>query len=162
DAGFDPQRLIQTIVTTTPGPWEKAQKTGNDIVLLGDVLFVRQSGQAHREVAGLLAALRKPARRTFTLDAPQHAALRLKLQTNVTVDFHDTPLSDAVSKLSTQADVGIRLDKSALRKRNLRERTPVSLKLSDQKLSIVLQALVAEWNLTWILRDGVLWITSQQ
>ena len=36
----------------------------------------------------------------------------------------------------------------------------MTLKLTEQKLGTVLQALVAEWDFTGMLQDGVLWITS--
>jgi hypothetical protein len=160
DAGYDASRLLHAIQEGTTGEWEEAEGVGGAIILLGDVIFVRQPARIHREVAGLLAALRKPARRTFTLDAPQHAAIREKLQQRVSIDLQDAPLGNAVKLLTQQTGIDIRLDGRAMRERRVRERTPVSLKLSDQKLTVVLQALVAEWGFKALPEDGVLWITS--
>ena len=56
--------------------------------------------------------------------------------------------------------IEIRLDTRALRNARIREREPVTLKLSGRKLKTVLQAMILDLNLTWILRDGVLWITT--
>ncbi|MEE3371326.1 MAG: hypothetical protein VX346_18475, partial [Planctomycetota bacterium] len=42
----------------------------------------------------------------------------------------------------------------------IREREPLTLKLANRKLGTVLQALSLNLELTWILRDGVLWITT--
>ena len=47
--------------------------------------------------------------------------------------------------------IDIRLDLPALRRRRVREREPVTLNLSQRKLETVLQAIVLDLNLTWIL-----------
>ena len=162
DAGYEGRALSETIVTSTnPTSWDENGGQGG-VVLLGDVLFVRNTAAVQREVAGLLAALRKHGRRTLTADAPQHAILRQKLEQNVTVNLKETPLADAIAEIARQAQADIRLDHAELRKSGVRERIPVSLELADQKLKVVLGALLAERNLTWILRDGALWITSQE
>jgi hypothetical protein len=107
-----------------------------------------------------LAALRNHARQTFVLDPLQHLVLRQKLEANVSVDFLDTPLEAAVRQLAADSRIDIRLDMPALREIRVREREPVTLKLADRKLKTVLQAMVSDLNWTWILRDGVLWITN--
>lgn len=162
DAGFKPTDLTESILTTTEGPWTGSEHAGSGIVLLGDVLFVRQTDRMHRQVAGLLAALRKHGRRTFSFDAPQNENLRQKLDSNVTVNFKETSLSWAVGTLAKQAQIDIRLDKKALIAAGVRDRSLVTLALTDQKLSTVLQTLLTDFNLTWVLRDGVLWITSNK
>ena len=162
DAKYEPETLIETITGVTSGRWEQRSGEGGTSVLLGDVLFIRQTDKVHREVAGLLAALRKHARRTFILNPPQQAILRLKLDQNVTVDFQETPLVVAVQELSRQVQADIRLDTETLTASGVRERVPVSLKLADQKLSSVLRALLANHALTWDIRDNVLWITTME
>lgn len=125
-------------------------------------MFLRHTGEVHRQVESLLGALRKHGRRTFILDPPQHLLLRQKLNDNVTVAFDDTPLDTAVSELGNQLNIDIRLDLPALRDIRVRERQPVTLKLTDRSLKTVLQSLVMDFDLTWVLRDGVLWITSEE
>ncbi len=162
DAGYDAVRLTETITTVIdPTTWDGNGGPGG-VVALGDVLFVRNSEAIHRQVAGLLAALRKHGRRTLIADAPQHDMLRKKLDQPVTVSFHDMPFADAIAEIARKAQVDIRLDHAHLREAGVRERIPASLDLADQKLRIVLGALLREHSLTWILRDGVLWITSQE
>jgi hypothetical protein len=160
DAGYKSDDLIATIKAAVDGPWTGGGEDGRSIELLGDVLFVRQTSPMHREVAGLLAALRQHGRQTLTFDPPLHALLRQSLDQNVTVDFQDTPLSAAVRQLAESSGADIRLDTVSLRASRIRDREPVTLKLADRKLSTVLQALLADLRLTWILRDGVLWITT--
>jgi hypothetical protein len=162
DEGFDLDRLEDVIRDTiAPDSWENVGGEGV-VSSLGDVLFVRQNDDVHREVAALLKALGKPGRQTFLNDPTQHQRLREKLQGNVSVDFQDSPLEAAVQRLAEEASVDVRLDVSALRNARIREREPVTLKLADRSLETVLRAVVLDLDLTWVLRDGVLWITSAE
>ena len=147
--------------TVAPAEWDQVGGAGV-INSLGDVLFIRQTDQLQREVQGLLAALRDHGRQTFINDPPQHLLLRQQLEENVSVEFSDTPLEAAIDRLAEITKIDIRLDEPALRKIRVREREPVTLKLTDRKLHTVLQAIVLDLDLTWILRDGVLWITSRE
>ena len=160
DAGFELDRLEDVITSTiAPDTWEDVGGEGV-VSSLGDVLFVRQNDDVHREVKALLQALGKPGRQTFLNDPTQHLRLREKLRENVSVDFQDTPLEAAVQRLAEVASIDVRLDVSALRSARVREREPVTLKLVDRSLETVLQAVVLDLDLTWVIRDGVLWITS--
>lgn len=160
DAGYAPDDLSETILSAIDAPWEMEEGEGGSYEWLGDVLFVRQNDLAHRQIMGLLAALRNHSRRTFAYDPPQHAALREKLDQNVEVAFVDTPLRRAIEELAEQTGADIRLDTPALRESRVRDREPVSLTLSGRKLETVLHVLLADLQLRWILRDGVLWITN--
>ncbi|MEC9092207.1 MAG: hypothetical protein VX438_05840, partial [Planctomycetota bacterium] len=162
DQQFDPDDLTASIIDgSDPETWEDSGGTGT-LILLGDVLFVRQSDEMHRKVSGLLVALEKHGRRTFIDDPPEHEALREKLNARVTVDFEDTPLSEAVKELATKTETDLRIDLASFRQARVREREPVSLKLTDQKLVSVLQALAAKLRLTWTLRNGVILVTTEQ
>ncbi len=160
DVGFEADSLLDVIKTTiAPDTWEDVGGAGV-VSLLGDVLFVRQNDHIHCEIKALLQALHAPGRQTFLNDPVQHLALREKLKDNVSVDFEDTPLETAVRQLAEVAGADIRLDIAALRDTGIRERTPVTLRLEDRSLETVLQAVVLDLELTWVIRDGVLWITS--
>ncbi len=162
DAGYDLDTLGGLIENTlAPTTWENVGGAGV-VSFLGDVIFVRQTDDIQREVRGLLAALQKHGRRTFSLDPPQHALLRQKLGENVTVAFRETPLEKAVEQLAQKAQIDIRLDVPALRKTGIRQRRPITLALTDRKLKTVLQAMLIDLEMTWILRDGVLWLTTDE
>ena len=125
---------------------------------LGDVLFVRQTDQFHRKVAGLMAALRKHGRRTFIADPPIHQKMKDKMTTIISVKFDETPLNQAIRVLADKSKIDIRLHQASLQKIRVRDRQPVSLTLENRKLSTV---LLSDLNLTLILRDGVIWVTSE-
>jgi len=162
DAGYDAEALKETIFSViTPESWDEVGGTGA-VNPLGDVIFIRQTDEVQREIRGLLAALRKHGRRTFTLDPPQHESLRAKLEEKVTLPLRDTPLDAAVAQLAKETGIDIRLDLPALRDIGLRQREPITLSLADRPLRTVLQAMLLDLDLTWVLRDGVLWITSTE
>ena len=160
DAGFELGRLEDVITSTiTPDTWDAVG--GNGVVnSLGDVLFVRQNDDVHRQIKALLQALGEPGRQTFLNDPTQHLRLRETLRQNVSVDFQDTPLESVAQRLAEVAGIDVRLDVSALRRRTYSGAQPVTLKLLDRSLETALQAVVMDLDLTWVIRDGVLWITS--
>lgn len=160
DAGYEQDDLAEVIESVvSPESWESVGGPGA-LTSLGDVMFIRQTDEIQRETQGLLTALRGHARQTFVLEPTQHQSMRQKLQENVSVDFLDTPLVAAVEQLAEDTGVDLRLDMRSLRDNRIREREPVTLKLTDRTLATVLQAITMNFGLTWILRDGVLWITS--
>ncbi len=161
EAGYEMDELDNAIRDMTSDGWLESGTGIGTMEWLGDIVFVRQGDQQQREVAGFLRALRGHARRTFTFDPPQHTEIRALLEENVSVDFDLTPLVAAVEELSSSSGVDIRLDTAGLRLEGIRDREPVSLVLTDRKLSTVLQVLVSNLNLDWVLMDGVLWITTK-
>lgn len=161
DAGFDGEEVVETIRSTISDTDDGKDEGDDAIVLLGDVVFIRENQRGQREVAGLLEALRKPARKTRTLDPPQHDTLRNSLEEKFSLTLQEVPLNDAVEEISKTSGVSIRLNPQELRKSGTRDRTPVTVELKDQKLRVVLQAMLSELKLTWLIRDGVIWVVSQ-
>jgi hypothetical protein len=162
DAGYEAVSVTDAIELAPQTQWEDIDGAGGSVEMLGDVVFVRQTDDGHRQIAGLLTALRKHARRTFALDPPQHGALRQKLNENISVTLKGVPLQSAVARLAELSGADIRLDVATLKTVGVREREPVSLALNDRSLRTVVELLLAKLKLTWILRDGVLWITSPE
>ena len=160
DAGYEMDRLVETITTTLePDMWEELGGPGV-VNAIGDVLFVRQTPLVQRKLQGLLSALRQHGRRTFIYDPPQHQRIREQLQKPITVELDNVALSDAAQQIGEIAGIDIRLDVRALRDVAIRERTPVSVGLANTSADTVLKALLQDLDLTWVLRDGVLWITT--
>ncbi|MEZ6060111.1 MAG: hypothetical protein R3C19_07105 [Planctomycetaceae bacterium] len=162
DSGFEPQTLSLVIEQTLGGNWDEGNSTSGTVEWLGDVLFVRHNDEIHRRLRGLLSALKQHGRRTFIFDPPVHELLRQRLNENASVDYSDIPLTTAVAELAQQTGIDIRLDLTELRNARIREREPISLKLADRQLSTVLHVMLSPLKLTWAMRDGVLWITSEK
>ena len=160
DDGYKPATLQRTILSTwIDAGWE--DRDAVSLIILGDVLFVRQTDKYHREVAGFLTALRKHGRRTFGLDLPLHEILRQKLKEKVTVDFQDTPLKHVVQELSRQVGADMRVEVKPLMDEGISELQPINLKMTDQPMSAVLKAILPSLLLDWSTHNGVLWITTR-
>lgn len=158
DGGFESESLRRALAETLLTGTETGES--GSVQLLGDVLFVRHNHLVHRQVRGLLSALRKHGRQTFIMDPPEHQPLRKQLDVNVSAQFNSVPLSTTVTKLADLTGLDIRIDSAALRAGNVREREPVSLTLSDRPLRTVLTAMLGQLKLTWTLRDAVIWVTT--
>ena len=160
DSGFEADPLLETILhTIEPDSWEELGGEGV-INLIGDVLFIRQNDRIHREVKGLLQALRIHGRQTFVSEPPVHTAIREAIQNKVTFNFDGVPLQDAVAELIDQVKLDFRLDLQSLANVGVRERTPVTIALKETPLDVVLKAMLNDLELTWVLRDGVVWFVS--
>jgi hypothetical protein len=125
-------------------------------------LFVRQTARGQRKLAGLLAALRKPARRIMVDDPSKHMPMRAALQRSTTISVKGKSLSAVCEELAASTNIDIRLDRLALKAAKISERAPVTLEIRDQPVATVLNLLVSQQRLTWLLRDGVLWITTAE
>jgi predicted nicotinamide N-methyase len=143
------------IASVDRSAWENAD-VDSAVVLLGDVLFVRQSPRTHRRVAGWLAALRKPARRVLVDDPAQHAPIRAALDQVTSVQFKGQSFSAAVQSLAEKQKIDIRWDRIALKQAKISERVPVNLEVREQSLRTILDIFTAQMGLSWILRDGAL------
>jgi len=116
----------------------------------------------HRQLAGLLSAIRKHSRKTAILEPSQHESLRAALDKRVSINVNETPLSSVIQDLEKQVGADIRLDKKTLSDIGFRERTPFTLKMNDQTLRTILRTLLMKRELSWMIRDNVVWITTEE
>lgn len=94
--------------------------------------------------------------------SPREAEIEKKLSTPVPVNFQDTPLSQVVDTLSKLAGVPLILDPLALQEMAVDSNTPISLSLDDEiQLKSVLNIILRQLQLGYVIRDDVLTITSQ-
>lgn len=162
DKGYKSDTLIWAIRDTiAQDSWASNGGLG-DVVLLGDVMFVRQVSRIHRKLSGFLAALKSPARRVLIDEPQQHSFIQEALNKNTSVKFRGETLISAVQSLSKQVQLDIRLDRIVLKDAKVSERVPVNLELRDQPLRTVLNVMSAQSNLSWLVSDGVLWITTKE
>ncbi|MEM6799109.1 MAG: hypothetical protein AAF589_06315 [Planctomycetota bacterium] len=162
DAGYDRDQLAAVIISTVASDtWVENGGGEAEIQWLGDVLFLSQTQDIQRQVAGLLQALRKHGRQTFAFEPTQHLALRQALDKPISIDLDQTPLIVAIEKLAAAAGIPIRLDTASAPELGISKREPVSLRLENRSLKTVLRAALRRLELTYTLEDGVLWITTE-
>lgn len=158
---FVPDRLETVIIrTVAPTSWQVVGRGQGTLSFLGDVMFVRQSDWAQYQIVALLKALEKPAERTYVLEPKQHLDFRGKMEQPMSVSFDEVPLADVIAQLSRDSGIDMRLHMKGLEQLRVRSRQPVTLKVRDRKLRTILDAVLLQFHLRWMLRDGVLWVTS--
>jgi len=77
-------------------------------------------------------------------------------------EFVETPLSDVAAYLQELHKINVILDKKALEDIGVGTDTQITKSLSNVTLRSALKLLLREHNLTWIIRDEVLMITSRE
>ncbi len=108
---------------------------------------------------GVVSALEPwPSVRPSTSAAEEKIVAALKELT--TVAFIETPLEDALSYLERQHDINIKLDRGALEDFGVGTDTPISQNLSGVRLSSALRLMLHEHDLSFLVRDEVLLITT--
>ncbi len=160
--GYSREMIEEAVVSTmSPDSWEETGNGDGTKHFLGDVLFIRQGPWQQLEIRALLQALARPAERTYVLQPRAHLEYLAKLDENADVDFREVPLSDAIDQLGRQIGVDLRLDVRAIEEEGIRVRQPVTLTVKQRKLRTILDAMLLEFDLTWKLENGALWITTR-
>jgi hypothetical protein len=84
------------------------------------------------------------------------------LEQPTTVDFHESPLQTVVDYLKDLHSIEIQLDVKALEDGGMGTDTPVSRKLSGISLRSALRLLLGSIDLTFIIKNEVLLITTKE
>ncbi|MBI2823898.1 MAG: hypothetical protein HYX69_04300 [Planctomycetia bacterium] len=141
------------------------------IAPLGNLFIVTQTHDRHGEIARLLAALRgaieghdeeNAAKAAEAEPEKANAEVAAELRQPTAFEFADTPLSDAVEFLAKKHDLEIQFDNKALADLSLDPGvTPITLSVGrPTPLRSALERMLRPLDLTWMVRDEVLWITS--
>ncbi len=88
--------------------------------------------------------------------------LARKLLEPIDVAFFETPLQDVVFYLADKTGIEILIDDPALDTLGLDRSIPITLKLHDVPLRTALDVILGEHELTFVTKDGVLSVTSQE
>ncbi len=101
----------------------------------------------------------KPERRL----SEEELEIRQKLRTPVSLRFEKTSLSEIMDYLSKLADVPMLLDPQGLAEEGVAPDTPVTINLSKEiQLKSALNLILQPLRLSYVIRDEVLKITSEQ
>ncbi len=113
----------------------------------------------------VVAAAEKPAAPAAKPPAPQPAAPAIDVDARLAdaipqLEFHDTPLGEAVELLTSMSTVPITIDPDALVEAGVSLRDPVSLDLTATTVGKVLETMLAGRKLTCVVENGRALITS--
>jgi hypothetical protein len=88
------------------------------------------------------------------------ALIRKALDEMTALELVETPLVDVLEHLSNKHKINIQLDKKALDDAGLGSDTPITRSLKDVSLRSALKLMFRELDLTWVIEDEVLLITT--
>lgn len=84
------------------------------------------------------------------------------LKSPTAISFDNEPLSHAASQLSRAHGINIQIDGRALEDINMEIDTPITLNLAGVSLKSALRRMLADLDLTYVIRDEVLLITTPE
>lgn len=90
------------------------------------------------------------------------AAIEEELAKPVQLEFKEAPLADIVDYLKEQCKIEIFLDLRALTDIGIGADTPITMSLHPLPLRSALNLMLRQMNLTWNIRDDVLFITTPE
>jgi hypothetical protein len=159
----EPSVELDSLIEQTigPGSWDCVGGQGELALFRPErTLWVNQMQGFHDQIGQVLAALRSKSER---IESAKEAIIRRDMAERlVSVDFCEVLLSDAVYELREQVGTwSIVLDKLALGEEGVNSDTPVSLRATHVKLGTALEQLLQPLNLTTIVQNDVLAVTSQ-
>ncbi len=97
----------------------------------------------------------------LTDNSPAEAKIIAALDDKTELDFAEQPLADVVEYLKERHGIEIQLDVKALTDAGLGSDTPITRNLKGISLRSALRLMLSELDLTYVIRDEVLSITSK-
>lgn len=111
----------------------------------------------------LTKSRRELAKRNGPKRSEREVEIQQKLQTPVSLQFKDTPLSAVLDTLAKIAAVNMHIDPRGLAEEGVTTDTPVTIELRQEiKLASALNLILQPLHLNYVIKDEVLKITSEQ
>lgn len=160
--------LIQTIVA--PTTWDTVGGPASLYSFHGSLIF-SQTAEVHEQIADFLTALRK-ARTSQEMqpggapipvgDDPKRKAIKKALSRTTRLSLEQAPLDKVIEELEKAAGIQIELDDKALTDAAIASDTPITFNAQNTSLASILDLVLHPLQLTYLIRDEVLLITTQQ
>ena len=161
--------LIDLIQRHSGGVWNELDGAGGTISFQGGLLTVRQSLPVLQQVESFLNRLRFIQKRSPSSDVwtipeggfgwPENRTAMDALRKPVSVKFNETPLHDVITYLGNELGIQIEINVAALDEIWLLDSEPISLTMSGTA-SAVLKQIFGTLQLTWIIQDDMLLVTT--
>lgn len=82
------------------------------------------------------------------------------LEKRIAFDAKEMPLADVIARVAKETGVDIRLDRESFTEKDTSPNSPISFVMVDVSARTVMKHLLKYFELEWVVRDGLLWITS--
>jgi len=164
--------LADTIVhIVAPDTWYEVGGSGSIDAIYG-ALVVSQTDSVHEKIEAFLEAYRliiqtdqlpeEAGLQAIILGQEKHRPLHDSLDKPVTVLLRDKPLWKAMESIGDKLQVPIMLDIRSLEEYGIDSATPVSGKFAEVPMRFVLKRLLHELDLTYMIRDEVILVTTPE
>ena len=165
--------VVQAITSQiAPSTWDFVGGPGA-IRGIQDSIVVLHTSDIHEQVAEFLTAYRAVINNDQRDDVEKQtvfflgqqevsAAIRLVLEQPFTAEFKDQSLKEVVEFVSETMGIPIVIDVHALEDFGIDTATPISVKFTETRLRFALVRMLSERELTYIIRDEVLFITTHE
>jgi hypothetical protein len=169
EPNHNPDRLVELIIThIAPNSWSNM---GSAASVHGSAidgwLLVGQFSDVHASIERLLSQLRlllthSHSPRFVALESPTPGEQRIleTLETPIALDYDDMPLRDAVALLSDRSEIPIFINSKKLEEVGIRTSHSVRMRFPTRPLRYQLDSMLSEIDLTWLLDDEVVLITT--
>lgn len=161
--------LIGLIQQHSGGFWEELDGAGGTISFQGGLLTVRQSLPVLLQVESFLNRLRFIQKRSPSSDVwaipeggfgwPENRKAMDALRKRISVKFNETPLHEVVAYLGDELKIQLEIDGAALDEIGLLDSQPITLTMSGTA-SAVMKQIFGALQLTWIIQDDMLQVTT--
>jgi hypothetical protein len=172
--GGDVDTMIKLITgLVEPNSWADVGAPGT-IQPHAGALVISNTEQVQLEVQALLAALRetpvfdpnqpyKPQEpiRAFP-NSPADARTRKLLECPAALEVESQPLDEVLAQLAKRYGITIEIDRKALADVGLDARAPLTFRLAGASLRSVLKRLLAQYDLAYRIRRGVVVVTTAE
>ena len=161
--------LMDLILQHSGGIWEEIDGAGGTVSFEGGLLTVRQSLPVLLQVESFLNRLRFIQNRPPSTDIwaipeggfgwPENRKATEALGKKVSVKFVEIPLHEAITYLGNELGIQFEIDDAALDEIGLLDDESINLTMSGTS-SAVLKQILGNLQLTWIIHDDMLQVTT--
>ena len=173
ESSVDYDSFIQAITSVIhPDAWDMVGGPGA-IEGVYESLVVSQASDIHEQIAELLSTYREiiadhnvgeePKQTVYLLGEDKATAeIRRLLDHPFTAEFKDASLKEVLESISEQTKIPIVIDTKALEDFGIDASVPITEEFADTPLHFVLVRILNEHEVTYIIRDEVLVITTPE
>jgi hypothetical protein len=141
-AGIDSGTLKEIVMQESNGLWVDVDGSGGRVMIVGDVMTIRQAFRVHRELLSMLNAILNAEKRTYGVYHAEHVACLQALQKPVTVNFSDLPLNDAMEFVSMRTGSRIYIDHVGIEESGLLVDEPINFVMVDRSAETTLRMML--------------------
>lgn len=158
-----PRKWKSFLQQTLDVDWQSIDGTGGTIEAVGHRLVICQTAAAHRDIQRLLQAVQQVQQEWITILAPPSQQKIVEaLRKEVDIEHYDPRLQDICDYFADSHSIEIRLDEESLDAAGFKPDATSTIELSGVSLRKALSLILQPRELTWMIRDSALIVTTPE